>query len=86
MIGWGHKKRIEIYSIDSQILQVIELIHDTLKIATELYDKGVYVNTVLPPAAPADGCMLRCSIMATHTKALLDEAMDVIADVVKSHE
>ena len=58
----------------------------TLKIATELYDKGVYVNTVLPPAAPADGCMLRCSIMATHTKALLDEAMDVMKEVVGEYD
>ena len=55
---------------------------DTLKIATKLYDEGVYVNTVLPPAAPADGCMLRCSIMATHTKALLDEAMDIMKKVI----
>ncbi len=50
----------------------------TLKKAIELYDNGVYVNTVLPPAAPADGCMLRTSLMATHTEALLDEAMDII--------
>ena len=55
---------------------------NTLKIATELYNKGVYVNTVLPPAAPADGCMLRCSIMATHTKELLDEAMDIMKEVI----
>jgi len=54
----------------------------TLEVATELYRRGVYVNTVLPPAAPADGCMLRTSLMATHTEAVLDEAMDVIADVV----
>ncbi len=54
----------------------------TLKKATELYDNGVYVNPVLPPAAPADGCMLRCSLMATHTKELLDEAMDTMKKVV----
>ncbi len=54
----------------------------TLKKATELYDNGVYVNTVLPPAAPADGCMLRCSLMATHTRELLDEAMDIMKKVV----
>ncbi|NMA37413.1 MAG: pyridoxal phosphate-dependent aminotransferase family protein [Papillibacter sp.] len=55
---------------------------NTLKKAIELYDNGVYVNTVLPPAAPADGCMLRTSLMATHTEALLDEAMDIIARVL----
>jgi 7-keto-8-aminopelargonate synthetase-like enzyme len=55
---------------------------NTLKKAIELYDNGVYVNTVLPPAAPADGCMLRTSLMATHTEALLDEAMDNNARVL----
>jgi 7-keto-8-aminopelargonate synthetase-like enzyme len=55
---------------------------NTLKKARELYDGGVYVNTVLPPAAPADGCMLRTSLMATHTEALLDEAMDIIRAVM----
>ena len=59
----------------------------TLQVAKELYDNGVYVNTVLPPAAPADGCMLRTSLMATHTEALLDEAADVLQRVLsESHE
>ena len=54
----------------------------TLRVAKTLYDNGVYVNTVLPPAAPTDGCMLRTSLMATHTEALLDEAADVIQRVL----
>ena len=54
----------------------------TLQVAKDLYDNGVYVNTVLPPAAPADGCMLRTSLMATHNEALLDEAADVIEKVL----
>ena len=54
----------------------------TMRIAHDLYESGVYVNTVLPPAAPADGCMLRTSLMATHNEALLDEAADVIQKVL----
>ena len=54
----------------------------TLQKVTELFDAGVYVNSVLPPAAPADGCMIRCSLMATHTEALLDEAMDIMGRVI----
>ena len=50
----------------------------TMIVANALYEDGVYVNTVLPPAAPADGCMLRTSLMATHTEALLDEAAEAI--------
>ena len=50
----------------------------TMIVANALYEDGVYVNTVLPPAAPADGCMLRTSLMATHSEALLDEAAEAI--------
>ena len=57
----------------------------TLETAKELYDEGVYVNPVLPPATPATECLLRTSYMATHTEALLDEALDVIDRVVKAH-
>ncbi len=57
----------------------------TMLVAKELYENGVYVNTVLPPAAPADGCMLRTSLMATHTEALLDEAADVLKTVLEAH-
>lgn len=52
---------------------------NTLTTAKRLYDAGVYVNPVLPPATPAADCLLRTSYMATHTEALLDEAMDIIA-------
>jgi len=55
---------------------------NTLQKNKELYEAGVYVNPVLPPAAPADGCMLRTSYMATHTEDILDEAMDIIAKVL----
>ena len=54
----------------------------TLRKAKELYDEGVYVNPVLPPATPADECLLRTSYMASHTEALLDEALDVIERVI----
>ena len=57
----------------------------TLQVAKALYDAGVYVNPVLPPATPATDCLLRTSYMATHTEALLDEALDIIEDVVKRY-
>ena len=58
----------------------------TLRMTTELYRRGVYVNASLPPATPPNECLLRTSYMASHTEALLDEAMDIIRDVVKSYE
>jgi len=57
----------------------------TLEVATELYDRGVYVNASLPPAAAPHECLLRTSLMATHTDAQIDEAVEIIADVLKKH-
>ena len=46
----------------------------------------MYVNPTLPPATPEGEALLRTSYMATHTEALLDEAMDIMSDVlVKDH-
>lgn len=59
---------------------------NTLTSAKHLYDAGVYVNPVLPPAAAPGECLLRVSCMATHTEALLDEAMDIIAEVLGKDE
>lgn len=58
----------------------------TLLIGKVLFDEGVYVNPVLPPAAPADGCLLRTSLMATHTEPIIDEAVEIIARVMKEHQ
>ena len=55
----------------------------TLCKAKELFDAGVYVNPVLPPAAPPAECLLRASYMATLTTDLLDEAIDIIESVLK---
>lgn len=55
----------------------------TLKAQKALYEQGVYVNATLPPACAPGGCLLRCSLMATHTRAQVDEAVEIIARVWK---
>ena len=50
----------------------------TLKVAKELFNAGVYVNPVMPPAVAEDDCMLRMSFTATHTNEQLDEALEII--------
>ena len=64
---------IPIYTYDPQ---------STLIRAKQLYEAGVYVNTVLPPATAPTECLLRTSYMATHTEALVDEAVEIIAEVL----
>ncbi len=53
---------------------------NTLSCGKKLYEAGVYVNPVLPPAVPPTDCLLRTSYMASHTNEILDEALDIIAE------
>ena len=55
---------------------------NTLRKQKAIYDAGVYVNSVLPPACAPGECLLRTSLMASHTDALIDEAADIIAKVM----
>ncbi|MEA4833440.1 8-amino-7-oxononanoate synthase [bioreactor metagenome] len=55
---------------------------NTLECAKAIYDAGVYVNPVLPPATAPNSCLLRTSYMATLTKPLIDEAQDIIKTVM----
>ncbi len=56
----------------------------TLVACKVLYERGVYVNPVLPPATPEGECLIRTSYTATHTKELMDEATSIIVDVLNS--
>ena len=47
-----------------------------------MYEEGVYVNSVLPPACAPRECLLRTSLMASHTDALIDEAVEIVAKVM----
>ncbi len=51
-----------------------------------LYDAGVYVNVALHPAVPPAGALLRTSVMATHSREELDEALDAFAAVKRAFE
>ncbi len=57
----------------------------TFIIAQKLFERGVYVNPVVSPAAPEGECLLRVTLMASHNEKLIDEAADIISDVI-SHE
>jgi 8-amino-7-oxononanoate synthase len=51
-----------------------------------LYEAGVYVNVALHPAVPPGGALLRTSVMATHSREVLDEALAAFAEVKRAFE
>lgn len=77
------EKRIGIIEASTPIIPIYTKdIIDTLQKAKDIYDAGVYLNPVLPPATPPDACLLRTSYMATLTEPLIDEAVGIIASVI----
>src|SRR5579884_961829 len=51
-----------------------------------LYDAGVYVNVALHPAVPPSGALLRTSVMASHDRTVLDQALERFGEVKRSFE
>ena len=48
-----------------------------------LLDQGVYVNIAAFVAVPGGGCLLRCSVCATHSKSELDQVLEAFSVVAK---
>ena len=55
----------------------------TFLVTKHLQNAGVFVNPVVSPAVPSDSSLLRFSLMATHTFAQIDEAIEKIAKAFK---
>lgn len=48
-----------------------------------LLELGVFTNPVIPPAVPEKTSRIRTSLMATHTDALIDEALEIFRQAGK---
>lgn len=57
--------------------------HRTMLACNILFQRGIYVNPVLPPATPPGECLIRTSYTATHTKEQMDKAVKIIAEVLE---
>ncbi|WP_285058272.1 serine palmitoyltransferase [Pedobacter ginsengisoli] len=69
---------------DSPIIPVyIRDNEKTFLITNILSNNGIFVNPVVSPAVPSDSSLLRFSLMATHTFAQIEEAVEKIASAAK---
>lgn len=55
----------------------------TFLITKMLFEEGVFVNPVVPPAVAAKDTLIRFSLMATHTIDQVDEAIDKITSIFR---
>lgn len=57
----------------------------TFMITQELFEDGIFVNPVIPPACSPDATLIRFSLMATHTKEQVDIATDRLYKIFKKY-
>ncbi len=55
----------------------------TFNLTKMLLDQGVFVNPVVSPAVPSSSSLIRYSLMATHTKAQIQESVEKIYAISK---
>lgn len=55
-----------------------------LQLTRMLLEEGVFVNPVVSPAVPKEDCLIRYSLMATHTKEQVDISIDRITKTAKA--
>lgn len=57
----------------------------TFAITTDLFNDGIFVNPVVSPAVAPNDTLIRFSLMATHTKEQVSEAIEKLTKVFKRY-
>jgi 8-amino-7-oxononanoate synthase len=55
--------------------------YKTFQLTRMALDRGVFVNPVVSPAVPSTSSLIRYSLMATHTHAMIDESVEKLHDI-----
>lgn len=58
----------------------------TYHVVRDLFDEGLFVNPVVSPAVAPQDTLIRFSLMATHSKAQVEYALDKIQKVFRKYE
>ena len=58
----------------------------TFAVTRDLLEEGIFVNPVVSPAVPSEDTLIRFSLMATHTMAQVDRALEAIEKVFKRYD
>jgi 8-amino-7-oxononanoate synthase len=79
-----NEEGFEVGPTESPIIPIYVRDYDkTFMVTSLLQEEGVFVNPVIAPAVPPESSLLRFSLMATHTFAQIEEAVDKMSKVFK---
>lgn len=57
----------------------------TLHVWRDIFDHGIFALPALPPAVPAEQCLIRMAVNGSHTQEQIDRVLAAFADVGKTH-
>ena len=63
------------------------MVRDTekaLMVVRQAYEAGVFITPVIAPAVPERDVLIRFALMATHTTAQIDEAVEKLTVIFKN--
>jgi 8-amino-7-oxononanoate synthase len=55
----------------------------TFEVTKLAFDKGVFINPVIPPACAPQDTLVRVALMATHTREQVDRCVSILVDSFK---
>jgi 8-amino-7-oxononanoate synthase len=55
--------------------------YKTFQLTKIALERGIFVNPVVSPAVPSSSSLIRYSLMATHTKAQIDQSVEVLKQI-----
>lgn len=74
----------EIGATESPIIPLyVRDVDKTFMVTKRAFEEGVFINPVIPPACAPQDTLVRVALMATHTEAQVDEAVEKLTKVFK---
>ena len=78
------------YSLGTSRSQILPLMigdaTQCMKLSEDLLQRGVFAQGIRPPTVPAGTSRLRITLMATHTPAHIDQALEVFKEVAREQK
>ncbi len=73
---------VTLYDSKNDIVPILPLLTGSVGrtsfMANYLFENEIYVNPVFPPVVPKEACLLRTSLMATHTDEQIHKSVEII--------
>lgn len=78
------EEEFEIGDTESPIIPLyIRDVDKTFLITSIAFERGVFINPVVPPACAPQDTLVRYALMATHTKEQVDRSVDILKGIFK---